>query len=46
MEEYKRLADIIFPDITLTVEDYEKKYPNSIKIIEKGHNYGVIRPHR
>ena len=27
MEEYKRLADIIFPDITLTVEDYEKKYP-------------------
>ncbi|MBQ8872170.1 MAG: glutamate--tRNA ligase [Bacilli bacterium] len=27
MEEYKRLANIIFPDITLTVEDYEKKYP-------------------
>lgn len=27
MEEYKKLADLIFPDITLTIEDYEKKYP-------------------
>ena len=27
MNEYKILADLIFPDVTLTVEDYEKKYP-------------------
>ncbi len=24
----KELADLIFPDITWTIEDYEKKYPN------------------
>ena len=27
MNEYKILADLIFPDVTLTVSDYEKKYP-------------------
>lgn len=28
MEEYKILADLIFPDIKLTIDDYEKKYPS------------------
>lgn len=28
MEENKILADLIFPDITLTIDDYEKKYPS------------------
>lgn len=27
MNEYEILADLIFPNITLTVSDYEKKYP-------------------
>ena len=27
MKEYKALADLIFPDITLTIDDYEKMYP-------------------
>ena len=27
MKEYKALADLIFPDITLTINDYEKMYP-------------------
>ena len=26
MEEYKILADLIFPDIKLTIDDYEKMY--------------------
>jgi len=25
--DYKYLADLLFPDITMTIEDYEKKYP-------------------
>ena len=25
--DYKKLADFIFPDITKTIEDYEKEYP-------------------
>lgn len=28
MEQYKILADLIFPNITLTIEDYEKMYPS------------------
>src|SRR5574344_1205667 len=28
MEQYKILADLIFPEITLTIEDYEKMYPS------------------
>ncbi len=27
MDAYKKLADLIFPDIKLTIEDYENKYP-------------------
>ena len=25
--DYKQLAELLFPDITMTPEDYEKKYP-------------------
>ena len=28
MNNYKKLADLIFPEITETIEDLEKKYPN------------------
>ena len=27
MDDYKKLADLIFPDIKKTVADYEKEYP-------------------
>ena len=29
-EKYEKLANLIFPDVTETVEDLEKRYPEEI----------------
>jgi glutamyl-tRNA synthetase len=31
--DYKKLADFIFPDITKTIEDYEKEYPERGEVV-------------
>ena len=48
MDDYKKLADLIFPDIKKSVADYEKEYPErNLKEGERGitfeeTHFGVI----